>query len=124
MSINYLVFLKQYHRYRKLYITIEKCEVGFNLETAFVVANTLCSNKEGYCCINYRTKLVDDLLDDFLANPPKELDYNWIHEIGSGCDDTELPHHVSSQAEIISLIESVHELLLSLPKPSLITIAR
>ena len=52
------------------------------------------------------------------------MDFDWLHEIGSGCDDTELPHHVSSEHEIEDLICAVEDVLGTLPQPKLVTIAR
>ena len=52
------------------------------------------------------------------------FDYDWLHEVGSGVDDCPLPHHVSSAAEILSLIERIQSLIASLPRPAAITIAR
>ena len=52
------------------------------------------------------------------------IDFDWLHEIGSGCDDTELPHHVSAEYEIEELICAVEDVLGTLPKPKLITVAR
>ena len=52
------------------------------------------------------------------------IDYQWLHEIGCTCDDTELPHHVSSTDEIQHLLHAVNMLLKALPTPKIITIAR
>ena len=60
--------------------------------------------------------------------PPRkqndELDFDWLHEIGCGCDDSELPHHVSTPAQIDELMSGVERVLGSLPKPQLVTVAR
>ncbi|XP_064127041.1 UPF0489 protein C5orf22 homolog isoform X1 [Loxodonta africana] len=47
-----------------------------------------------------------------------------VHQAGLTCDYSELPHHVSTEQEIESLIQSVYCLLKNLPKPTLVTIAR
>jgi len=60
---------------------------------------------------------IDVLLDD-------TFDYDWLHEIGTGIDDCPLPHHVSSDAEIVSFLERVKHQLSKLPRPSAITVAR
>jgi len=53
------------------------------------------------------------------------VDFNWLHEIGCSCDDTELPEHFSSTQEISDLVAGVRLLLVSLPTPPrIITIAR
>ncbi|KAM9252824.1 UPF0489 protein C5orf22 homolog isoform 2-T2 [Dugong dugon] len=51
-------------------------------------------------------------------------DYEMVHQAGLTCDYSELPHHVSTEQEIESLIQSVYCLLKHLPKPTLVTIAR
>uniref|UniRef100_G3TC44 Chromosome 5 open reading frame 22 n=1 Tax=Loxodonta africana TaxID=9785 RepID=G3TC44_LOXAF len=51
-------------------------------------------------------------------------DYEMVHQAGLTCDYSELPHHVSTEQEIESLIQSVYCLLKNLPKPTLVTIAR
>ncbi|XP_045141204.1 UPF0489 protein C5orf22 homolog [Echinops telfairi] len=51
-------------------------------------------------------------------------DYEMVHQAGLTCDFSELPHHVSTKQEVESLVQSVYCLLKSLPKPTLVTIAR
>ncbi|XP_009869546.1 PREDICTED: UPF0489 protein C5orf22 homolog, partial [Apaloderma vittatum] len=51
-------------------------------------------------------------------------DYEMVHQAGLTCDYTELPHHVSTEEEIESLIQSIKVLLKDLPKPTLVTVAR
>ncbi|XP_052599051.1 UPF0489 protein C5orf22 homolog [Peromyscus californicus insignis] len=51
-------------------------------------------------------------------------DYEMVHQAGLTCDYSELPHHVSTEEEIECLIQSMYSLLKSLPKPTLVTIAR
>ncbi|KAM4688695.1 UPF0489 protein C5orf22 homolog [Discoglossus pictus] len=51
-------------------------------------------------------------------------DYEMIHQAGLTCDYAELPHHVSSEMEIVGLVQSMKHLLKHLPKPTLVTLAR
>lgn len=52
------------------------------------------------------------------------FDYDWLHEVGSGIDDCPLPNHLSSTAEILDLLERVKSLIMRLPRPFAVTIAR
>ncbi|NWR94169.1 CE022 protein, partial [Furnarius figulus] len=51
-------------------------------------------------------------------------DYEMVHQAGLTCDYMELPHHVSTEDEIKSLIQSIKVLLKDIPKPTLVTVAR
>ncbi|XP_055964937.1 UPF0489 protein C5orf22 homolog [Sorex fumeus] len=51
-------------------------------------------------------------------------DYEMVHQAGLTCDYSELPHHISTEQEIEHLVQSMYRLLRSLPKPTLVTIAR
>lgn len=57
--------------------------------------------------------------------PRADIDWLQIHNAGCTFDDSELPHHISSKQEILSLMSSVESLLSNLEKaPTIITIAR
>lgn len=47
-----------------------------------------------------------------------------VHQAGLTCDYVELPHHVSTKEEIEGLLQSMKILLLNMPKPTLVTVAR
>ncbi|NXM66140.1 CE022 protein, partial [Serilophus lunatus] len=51
-------------------------------------------------------------------------DYEMVHQAGLTCDYVELPHHVSTEDEIESLMQSIKVLLKDMPKPTLVTVAR
>ena len=64
------------------------------------------------------------LVDSIQESTTGEIDFDWLHEIGCTCDDTELPHHVSTPTQIQQLMVTAREFLTSLPKPTLITMSR
>ncbi|XP_062986329.1 UPF0489 protein C5orf22 homolog isoform X2 [Elgaria multicarinata webbii] len=59
-----------------------------------------------------------------LKNRMGTPDYEMVHQAGLTCDYSEIPHHVSTEQEIEGLVQSVKDVLRSLPKPTLVTIAR
>ena len=64
-----------------------------------------------------------DALRPSLTSEP--LDAEMFHMAGLTCDDNgELPHHVSTEAEIDSLMVATETLLSRLPKPVMVTVAR
>ncbi|XP_021939042.1 UPF0489 protein C5orf22 homolog isoform X2 [Zootermopsis nevadensis] len=58
--------------------------------------------------------------------PGDQVDWTLVHDAGCTCDDTELPHHVTSRDDIQQLITSSFTgLLCSLPgPPTIVTISR
>lgn len=71
--------------------------------------------------------LILDLAKEYPGNDEEEGVY-WelVHDAGSTIDDDahQLPHHVSSQEEIDSLMEAFCSLVACLPQPTLVTMAR
>lgn len=53
-----------------------------------------------------------------------DVDYILVHDAGCTCDDTELPHHISTDAQIDILMQHTDTILSCLPQPTIITIAR
>ncbi len=73
----------------------------------------------------HRHRLVQDLIQDFHKNSKDPVDFEWLHEIGTGTDDTELPHHVSTETEISLFMRSTQRMLQEIKVcPDLVTIAR
>ena len=67
------------------------------------------------------------LVSSIRSCPPPDdpLDAELIHMAGLTCDDSgELPHHISTDAEIDSLVGAMKKLLSRLPKPTIVTVAR
>ncbi|KAH3768386.1 UPF0489 protein C5orf22 homolog [Dreissena polymorpha] len=71
-----------------------------------------------------RSATISALMACLQARTPGSVDVALLHDAGCTCDDTELPHHVSTNTQIAVLVDSVQELLSYLPKPTLVTIAR
>ncbi|XP_063241542.1 UPF0489 protein C5orf22 homolog [Bacillus rossius redtenbacheri] len=68
---------------------------------------------------------VDALVNEVLLKG-EEVDWEMVHEAGCTCDDTELPHHVSSREDISEMVQSSFTTLLELlpSKPTVITVSR
>ncbi|XP_035678922.1 UPF0489 protein C5orf22 homolog [Branchiostoma floridae] len=75
-------------------------------------------------CDSNRKELLSTLLRSMRETFQENLDFELIHLAGCTCDDTELPHHVSSQEEISNLTVAMETMLSCLPRPTLVTIAR
>jgi len=74
----------------------------------------------------HRDLWLKDLLADLNnhQSSPEVVDFEWLHEIGTGIDDCELPHHITPEEEIRYMIDGVEAILNALPRPAVITIAR
>lgn len=80
---------------------------------------------------NYQShahQIFDELKDIYERSVDElgeEIDAALLHEFGCTTDDPELPHHISSDAEIISLLSSLEQYVSSLDNPpTLVTISR
>lgn len=74
-----------------------------------------------------RTEFLHILIQDIQENglpSGDQIDLLWLHEVGSGCDDTELPHHVTQRSEIKAMVNDLELCLKALPRPAVVTIAR
>lgn len=68
-----------------------------------------------------------DALKDVVLEYYHDGDVDWelVHDAGCTCDNTELPHHVSSEEELDIMFESFKNFLDTLPcPPTVITISR
>ena len=63
-------------------------------------------------------------MSDLQATSPVPVDYSLLHEGGCTCDDTELPHHISSNSQISVLVDCVQDVVSHLKKPTIVTVAR
>ncbi len=82
-------------------------------------------NKQGAMIVGERNKLITELINDLKVNASDtEIDFNVVHDAGCTCDDTELPHHISTEQEIDGLVNRVREMLVTLPRPAMITVSR
>ncbi|XP_066290261.1 UPF0489 protein C5orf22 homolog [Branchiostoma lanceolatum] len=75
-------------------------------------------------CDTSRKELLATLVNSMRETFEDNLDFELIHLAGCTCDDTELPHHVSSQEEITNLTAAMETMLSCLPAPTLVTVAR
>ena len=69
-------------------------------------------------------KLVDHLVRMDGGQRSEELDGEMLYKAGCTFDCTPLPHHISSPSQICQLMDATKRVLLSLPAPTLISIAR
>lgn len=53
-----------------------------------------------------------------------EITFMVLHYFGCTLDDTELPHHISTPAQVSALETVLKNVLERLPKPAVVTIAR
>ena len=68
--------------------------------------------------------MIRELIQDLKSSSAIDIDYPMLHEAGCTCDDTELPHHVSSYSEIMALVDVAQDFLSYLPKPAYVSVAR
>lgn len=71
-----------------------------------------------------KKELISKLVADIQSKSPVSIDYTLIHEGGCTCDDTELPHHISSNTQISLLVDCVQDIISHFKKPTVITAAR
>ena len=73
-----------------------------------------------------KRKSMTELIEDLCKECGPEIDWELVHDAGCTCDDRahELPHHISTNEEITSLMASARKLITSFPSPTIITLAR
>lgn len=74
-----------------------------------------------------RAEQIKALVEDLRSCQTEGCDvvnFDLLHEAGCTCDDTELPHHVSSQEQITLLVDATQEFLSHIKRPTIITMAR
>eukprot|EP00092_Neocalanus_flemingeri_P028011 GFUD01030414.1.p1 GENE.GFUD01030414.1~~GFUD01030414.1.p1 ORF type:complete len:398 (-),score=116.94 GFUD01030414.1:163-1314(-) len=68
------------------------------------------------------SQLVDSVRKHY---PRQEIDWKLVHDAGCTFDDSELPHHISSKAEIQTMLRLTEQFLDRLDKsPTIVTISR
>ncbi|XP_071955108.1 UPF0489 protein C5orf22 homolog isoform X2 [Antedon mediterranea] len=69
---------------------------------------------------------ISQLITSIRETSPETPDWELIHSAGMSCDNTdpELPHHISTEEEIKSLMTVAESLIAKLPSPTLITMSR
>ncbi|KAK7493814.1 hypothetical protein BaRGS_00014955 [Batillaria attramentaria] len=73
----------------------------------------------------HRQEVFEKLINSFQSSSQMTtVDYEIIYQAGCTMDDTELPHHVSSSAQIQQLMAASRYVLDALPPPTIVTIAR
>lgn len=70
-----------------------------------------------------RWDILESLVKDLQVSSD-DVDYILVHDAGCTCDDTELPHHISTDAQIDSLMQHADTIFSCLPQPTIVTIAR
>ena len=83
--------------------------------------NTISLHSVIHC---FRKELILKLVAEVQASSPVPIDYSLLHEGGCTCDDTELPHHISSNRQIAELVDCVQDVVSHLKKPTIVTVAR
>lgn len=79
--------------------------------------------------LNYDSKILEKVRkvkeEMLLHYKESEIDWELVHDAGCTCDDTELPHHVSSKEELSIMFDCFKNFLEVLPHPPvIITISR
>ena len=106
--------------------TEERLELLANLSSIF----TFLSGEENLSMYEgpgeELTGPVTDIVNSVRKHYPRqEIDWPMVHDAGCTFDDSELPHHISTQAEINSLLRTCEQFLDMLGKvPTIVTMSR
>ncbi|XP_052817687.1 UPF0489 protein C5orf22 homolog [Mya arenaria] len=104
---------------------IEKCVIARqkqldNLKSVFTAFEKDSKAK----IVHERADLIHELVTSLQSQWGTKVDYQLVNEAGCTCDDSELPHHVSSIPQIEGLVKCAQDFLACLPKPTIVTVAR
>ncbi|KAL5020884.1 hypothetical protein ScPMuIL_000039 [Solemya velum] len=82
-------------------------------------------SKDDSPCIDHPRKTqIQSLVTGLRSTSTGPVDFELLHEAGCTCDDTDLPHHVSSSEQIIELVDAMQEIICHFRKPTIVTISR
>uniref|UniRef100_A0A0B6ZNA4 Uncharacterized protein n=1 Tax=Arion vulgaris TaxID=1028688 RepID=A0A0B6ZNA4_9EUPU len=104
---------------------VDKCSYTKELHN-FSLADFTGKNEQDLICLDsqQQTDLIFLCRSLLLYNQEREVTFIALHDFGCTLDDTELPHHISTPAQVRALQNSFKNILEHLPKPTLVTIAR
>ncbi|XP_076112847.1 UPF0489 protein C5orf22-like [Mytilus galloprovincialis] len=103
---------------------ISKCTTERQKQLSELKAVFNSIHQDRHAEIDHPSKELILILRDALFDKEESPDFQLLNEAGCTCDDTELPHHVSSEGQITLLVSAVQETISHFHKPVMITMAR